>query len=235
MKTIGMIGGMAWPSTITFYRAINEQVAMRLGENGLHCAKLLLSQTDFHEVERCQTLGDWERVARLVGEQAQKLKAAGADFFVIACNTVHKVYDQIVNYSDLPCIHIADPVGEFACRKGCRKIGLMGSKYTMEGTYFTDRLRKNYGLEVVLPSAEGRESINDALYQELTRGIIRDQTRQTFLRCIGELANRGAEMIVLGCTEFDLIIKEEDSPLPLVDTTLALAKAAVDRALEEEP
>ncbi len=235
MKTIGMIGGLAWPSTVTFYRAINEEIAMRLGENGLHCAKLILSQTDFHEVEHCQTVGDWERVAQLMGQQAQRLKAAGADFFFIACNTVHTVYDEILNYTDLPCIHIADPVGEYACRIGCRKVGLMGSKYTMEGTYFTERLRKNSGLEVIVPSRESRESINDALYRELTRGIIREQTRREFLRCVGELAERGAEMIVLGCTEFGLLVKEEDSPVPLADTTLALAKAAVDRALEEEP
>ena len=234
MKTIGMIGGLAWPSTVTFYRAINEEIAARLGENGQHCAKLLLAQTDFYEVERCQRAGDWESVARLMGEQAQKLKAAGADFFIIACNTVHTVYDEILRYTDLPCIHIADPVGDYARRLGCRKLGLLGSRYTMEGGYFTDRLRERFDLELLLPPKESREKINDALYRELTRGILREETRQDFLRCMEELVKQGAEMIVLGCTEFGLLVTEQDSSVPLIDTSIALAKAAVDLALEDE-
>ncbi len=233
MKTIGMIGGLAWPSTVTFYQAINEDLAARLGENGLHCAKLILAQTDFHEVERCQTRGDWEQVGRLLGAEAQKLEAAGADFFFLACNTVHTAYEEIVRHTALPCIHIVDPVGERAVRSGCRTVGLMGSKYTMDGTYFRGRLEEKYGLRVLTPEGESRENIHSALYRELTRGIIREDTRLQFLRCVRELAERGAEMIVLGCTEFGLIVREADSPVLLIDTTLALAAAAVDRALEE--
>ena len=234
MKTIGMIGGLAWPSTITFYRAINEEIARRLGDNGLHSAKLILTQTDFYEVERNQTLGNWDRVGQLLGEEAQKLKAAGADFFFLACNTVHTAYEQILRYTELPCIHIVDPVGEYAAKSGYRKVGLMGSNYTMEGTFFKGRLKEKYGFEVLIPQGENKENIHNALYQELTRGILREDTHQKFVRCIQELTDRGAELIVLGCTEFGLIVKKEDSPVPVLDTTMALAQAVVDLALEEE-
>ncbi len=232
MKTIGMIGGLAWPSTITFYRVINEEIAERLGENGLHCAKLILTQTDFHEVEYNQSIGNWDRVGELIGEQAERLKAAGADFFFIACNTVHKAYEQIIRHTDLPCIHIVDPVGEYAVKNGYRRIGLMGSGYTTDGTYFKGRLLDRYGIQTLVPQGENRENIHRALYSELTKGIVREDTHREFVRCISELTDRGAELIVLGCTEFGLIVKQEDSAVPVLDTAVALARAAVDRALE---
>lgn len=232
MKTIGMIGGLAWPSTITFYRVINEEIAKRLGENGLHSAKLILTQTDFHDVEYNQTIGNWDRVGELLGEQAERLKAAGADFFFLACNTVHAAYEQIISHTDLPCIHIVDPVGEHAVKSGYRKVGLMGSNYTMDGTFFRGRLQEKYDLDVLIPQGENKENIHNALYRELTKGIIREETHEQFVRCIRDLIDRGAELIILGCTEFGLIVKDGDSTIPVIDTTMALAQAAVERALD---
>lgn len=233
MKTIGMIGALAWPSTITFYREINREIAARLGENGLHSAKLVMSQTDFYEVERNQTLGNWDRVGELLGTQAEQLRAAGADFFFLACNTVHTAYDQIMRHTTLPCIHIVDPIGEYAVKNGCRRVGLMGSRYTMEGTYFRERLAEKYGVQTLLPHEEHRANIHNALYQELTKGVFLEETHQKFVRCVHDLTEQGAELIVLGCTEFGLIVTQEDSPVPLIDTAVALAHAAVDRALDD--
>lgn len=232
MKTIGMIGGLAWPSTITFYRLINEEIAKRLGGNGLHSAKLIIAQTDFADVEYNQTIGDWDQVGRLLGEQAEHLKAAGADFYFLACNTVHTAYEKITGYTDLPCIHIVDPVGEYAVKNGYRTVGLIGSNYTMEGDFFKGRLQEKYGLKVMIPQGANKENIHNALYQELTKGIIREETHRKFVRCIDELIERGSELIILGCTEFGLIVSQEDSTVPMIDTTKALAIAAVDMAME---
>lgn len=233
MKTIGIIGGLAWPSTISFYRTINEEIAKRLGGNGLHSAKLIIAQTDFNEVEYNQKIGNWERVGALLGEQAQRLKAGGADFFFLACNTVHAAYEQIIRHTDLPCIHIVDPIGEYAVKNGYRTVGLMGSKYTMEGVFFKGRLQEKYGVQTIVPHGENKENIHNALYRELTKGIIREDTHQKFIQCIHELTERGAELIVLGCTEFGLVVNSEDSAVPVVDTTKALSLAAVERALSE--
>ena len=234
MKTIGIVGGLAWPSTIAFYRIINEEISGRLGENGLHCAKLVISQTDFHEVEYLQSIGNWERVGELLGDQAERLKAAGADFFFLACNTDYIAYEQIMRHTDLPCIHIVDPVGEYAVRNAYHKLGLMGSNYTMDGSFFKDRLQDRYGVQVVTPRGGNKADIHNALYQELTKGIIREETRRIFMRCIQDLTEQGAELIILGCTEFGLIVKPEDSSVPVIDTTKALAIAAVDLALNGE-
>ena len=233
MKTIGMIGGLAWPSTVTFYRTINEEIARRLGDEGSHSADLVLSQVDFHEVERCQARGDWDRVAELIGRQAAALKAAGADFYFIACNTVHTVFDRITGYTDLPCLHIVDPVGSYAVQKGLSVVGLMGSRYTMDGDYFTGRLQDKYGLRVLVPSESVREKIDCALYGELTRGIVSEETREVFRQCVAELADAGAQLIILGCTEYGLAVDPEESPVPVIDTAVALAKAAVNYALAE--
>ncbi|MCR5336239.1 MAG: amino acid racemase [Synergistes sp.] len=233
MKTIGIIGGLAWPSTITFYRIINREIAKRLGGNGLHCAKLIIAQTDFHEVEYNQTIGNWDRVGELLGEEAEQLKAAGADFFFIACNTVHAAYEQIIRHTDLPCIHIVDPVGAYAQRNGYGTVGLLGSSYTMDGTFFKSRLQDKYGVQTITPCGENKEIIHSALYRELTRGIVSEDTHRIFVRCIRELMDQGAELIVLGCTEFGLVVKNGDGTVPVIDTTEALSMAAVDLALAE--
>lgn len=233
MKTIGIIGGIAWPSTIVYYRTINEEVARRLGGNGLHCAKLVLAQTDFEEVERNQVLGNWERVGELLSVEANKLKAAGADFFIIACNTVHTAMPYIDAKTDLPYIHIVDPAAQTALSKGYKTVGLLGSGYTIKGTYFTGRLRERYGLNVLLPEGEHRDNVHNALYKELAKGIFLPKTRAKFKAAIEDLVKRGAETIILGCTEFGMLVNEEDCPVPLIDTTIAHARAAVDRALQE--
>lgn len=232
MKTIGIIGGLAWPSTITYYRLINEEVAKRLGGNGRHCANLILAQTDFEEVERNQRENNWARVGELLGIQANKLKAAGADFFIMACNTVHTAAGYVEQATDLPYIHIVDPAADLATRQGAKTVGLLGSGYTMGGTFFKDRL-KAHGLNVLVPEEEHFNNVHNALYQELVKGIIREETHEKFRAAIKNLTDRGAQVIILGCTEFNLIVKPEDSPVPLVDTTYAHAMAAVDRALKD--
>lgn len=234
MKTIGIVGGLAWPSTITYYKVINEEIAKRLAGNGRHSAKLVLAQTDFEEVERNQVLGNWERVGELLGEQANNLKAAGADFFIMACNTVHTAAGFVEQRTDLPYIHIVDPAAELAIKKGAKTVGLLGSGYTMSGEFFKGRLKDRYGLNVLIPEGEHFENVHNALYQELVKGIFLPETREKFKAAIKNLTDRGAEIVILGCTEFGLLVKQEDCCVPLVDTTYAHAIAAVDRALAED-
>ena len=231
MKTIGIIGGLAWPSTITYYKTINEEVARRLGGNGRHSAKLVLAQTDFEEVERCQALGHWERVGQLLAQQSHKLQAAGADFFIMACNTVHRAAGYVEAHTDLPYIHIVDPAAQLIQAQGARVVGLLGSGYTMKGEFFAGRLRDSYGIEVLIPQGEHYDNVHNALYQELVKGVFLPQTRERFKAALNDLCRRGAETIVLGCTEFGLLVKAQDSPVPLIDTTKAHALAAVERAL----
>jgi aspartate racemase len=231
MKTIGIVGGLAWPSSLVYYRIINEEVARRLGGNGLHCARLVLAQTDFAAVERHQVAGEWDKVGDLLAAEANKLKAAGADFYIIACNTVHTASPRIEAAVDLPFIHIVDPAAEQAVAQGCKTVGLLGSRYTMQGTYFTGRLKERYGLNVIAAEGAHEANIHNALYQELTKGIFRPETRARFKAALQDLACRGANSIILGCTEFGMLVQAEDSPVPVIDTTVAHAQAAVDRAL----
>lgn len=234
MKTIGIVGGVAWPSTVVYYRVINEEIAKGMGGNGLHCAKLVLAQTDFEEIEYNQTIGNWDRVGDLLTAEANKLKGAGADFYVIACNTVHTAYARIASQVDLPCIHIVDAAAEEVLRHGFGKVGLLGSGYTMKGTYFTGRLRDEYGLEVIIPEGANFENLHNALYQELTKRIFRPETREKFRAAMDDLAERGAQAIILGCTEFGMLVSQEDCRVPLVDTTIAHAKAAARLAMSED-
>lgn len=232
MKTIGIVGGLAWPSTITYYEIINEETAKRLGGNGRHCAKIVLAQTDFFEVEKNQTEGNWDRVGELLADSVSRLKAAGADFYIIACNTVHIAMPKVEELTDLPYIHIVDPTAEYLVRSGFKKVGLLGSGYTLEKDYFKGRLKDRYGLEVILPEGEHRENIHRALYDELVKGIVRDETKAKFDAAVLDLAGRGAEAVILGCTEFDLAVDQEKSPVPVVDTVRLHALAAVDEAVE---
>ncbi len=232
MKTIGIVGGVAWPSTVVYYQKINEEVAKRLGDNGLHCAKLIIAQTDFYEVEHNQVIGNWDKVGELLATEANKLKAAGADFFIIACNTVHTAMEYVESRTDLPYIHIVDPAAHEAKRIGIKTVGLLGSGYTMKGSYFTGRLHERYGFDIVLPEGKHLENVHNALYKELAAGIFRPETRVKFKNAIENLVSRGAEAVILGCTEFGMLVKPEDSPVPLIDTTIAHAVAAVDKAFE---
>ena len=231
MKTIGIVGGIAWPSTIVYYRTINELVARRRGGTGLHCARLVLAQTDFAEIERHQREGRWDLVGDLLAEQANRLKAAGADFFLLACNTVHTADEHIQRAVDLPFLHIVDPTGQEALNRGFTTVGLLGSRYTMTGSYFVERLHDRYALNVLIAEGEHQANVHDALYNELVKGILSPQTRAKFTAAIGDLVTRGAEAIILGCTEFGMLVAPEDSPAPIIDTTTVHAQAAVDMAL----
>lgn len=231
MKTIGIVGGVAWPSSLVYYRIINEEVARRMGGNGLHCAKLVLAQTDFETIERHQVAGEWDKVGDLLAAEANKLKAAGADFYLIACNTVHTAGERVEAAVDLPFIHIVDPTAQQAVAKGYKTVGLLGSRYTMKGSYFTGRLEKRYGLNVIVAEGEHEANVHAALYQELTKGIFRPDTRAKFKAALEDLAGRGAEAVILGCTEFGMLVQQEDSPVPILDTTVIHAHAAVHRAL----
>ncbi|WP_175696013.1 aspartate/glutamate racemase family protein [Burkholderia ambifaria] len=234
MKTIGIVGGIAWPSSIIYYQTINSLVAQQMGGEGLHCAKLVLAQTDFEEIERRQREGRWDIVGDLLAAEGNKLKAAGADFFLLACNTVHTAAERIEANVDLPFIHIVDPTASSVLERGYKTVGLLGSRYTMTGTYFVNRLKDRYGLDVVIAEGEHQENVHNALYEELAKGIFLPETREKFRRAIADLVSRGAEVIVLGCTEFGMLVKPEDSPVPIVDTTIAHAEAAVRLALASE-
>lgn len=231
MKTIGIVGGLAWPSTITYYKLINEEIAKRLGGDGLHCASLLLAQTDFEQIAHAQARGDWQRVGALLAGQANRLKAAGADFFLLACNTVHAAAEYLEAGTDLPYIHIVDPAAELAVAMGAKTVGLLGSGYTMRGTFFRERLQERYGLHVLTPAGAHFDNIHNALYQELVKDVFLPETREKFRAAIRGLTDRGVQAVILGCTEFGLLVKPEDCAVPLIDTTYAHAMAAVDSAL----
>ena len=232
MKTIGIVGGIAWPSSIVYYRIINELVAQRLGDGSLHSACLVLVQTDFEQIERNQREGRWDLVGDLLAEQGNKLKAAGADFFLLACNTVHSAADRIVSAVDLPFLHIVDPTAREVQQRGLLTVGLLGSRYTMTGSFFVGRLR-DYGINVLVCEGEHQENVHGALYGELAKGIFLPSTREKFKAAIADLVRRGAQAVILGCTEFGMLLEAGDSLVPLIDTTLAHAQAAVEMALQE--
>jgi aspartate racemase len=232
MKTIGIVGGIAWPSTLVYYRRINEYYKECTKGNGLQTPNLVLTQTNFALVEQAQTDGRWDQVGRLLAAEANKLKAAGADFFLLACNTVHTAEDVITPAVSLPMLHIVDAAAKRVLDNGYTTIGLLGSRYTMTGTYFVDRLKK-YGLKVLVAEGEHQENVHNALYQELAKNIFLPQTRQKFKAAMADLAARGAQAIILGCTEFGMLIQQEGSSVPIIDTSIVHAEAAVDLALAE--
>ena len=230
MKTIGLIGGMSWESSAEYYRLINEEVKNRLG--GLHSAKCILYSVDFEEVERYQAEGDWESAGKLLGHVAQSLEKAGAEFIVICTNTMHKVIDFIEEKISIPILHIADATANQIQNSGIKTIGLLGTKYTMEHDFYKSRMISN-GIEVLIPHSEEREEINKIIFEELVLGKVEHSSREYYKKVIQSLVNRGAEGIVLGCTEIGLLVKSEDSEVPLFDTTVIHAMAAVNTSLED--
>jgi len=232
MKTIGLLGGMSWESTETYYRLINEGVKKRLG--GLHSAKICLYSVDFEEIERLQHAGDWEGMARILIEAAQRIEAGGADFLLICTNTMHKVAPEIEAQINIPILHIADATAERVRSQGINTVGLLGTNFTMEQKFYTGRLREKYGIEVLIPSAPERQIIHSVIYQELCLGKILAASRSKYLRIINQLAAQGAEAIILGCTEIPLLIQQEHTSIPLFDTTEIHAAKAVGTALLEE-
>lgn len=228
MKTIGLIGGMSWESTVTYYQIVNEAIKERLG--GLHSAKVLLYSVDFHEIEKRQTSGDWEECAQILGEAARNLEHAGADFILICTNTMHKVAPQVQQMIGVPLIHIAEAAAEELKKKGIRKVALLGTKYTMTQDFYKGKLQEA-GIDVLIPDEAGIAMVNQVIFDELCLGIISPESREKFAAEIEKLASRGAEGVVLGCTEIGLLIRQEDVSLPVFDTTVIHARKAVELAL----
>jgi aspartate racemase len=230
MKTIGMIGGMSWESSLEYYRLVNEAVKEKMG--GLHSAKCILYSVDFGEIEKMLASGDWEGLEARLGEAALELKEAGADFLLICTNTMHKLAEKVEAKAGLPLLHIADAAAGEIQAEGLEKVGLLGTKFTMEETFYRERLEDKFGIKVLIPEAGDREFVNSVIFNELCLGIIKDDSRKKFREIIGDLVSKGAEGIVLGCTEIPLLIGQEDSEVPVFDTTKLQALAAVEFALE---
>lgn len=229
MKTIGLIGGMSWESTLVYYRLINEGVKTRLG--GLHSARCVLYSVDFAEVEMMQTQGQWDQAGQLLGLAAEQVEAGGAEFVILCTNTMHKVADKIEVRLHIPFLHIADATAHEIVKSGIRRVGLVGTRFTMEEDFYRGRLTSKYGLEVLVPSAAEREKVHRVIYEELCVGRVEAHSRQDYREIMEGLAVRGAEGIILGCTEVGLLIQAKDSSVPLFDTTLIHAQSAVDFAL----
>ena len=229
MKTIGLIGGMSWESSLEYYRLINKFTKKRLGKK--HSAESLMYSVDFAEIEKMQHRGQWDLLKNKMINYAQKLKKGGADFIVICTNTMHKLAADIENEVDIPLIHIADAAAESIKNQGLEKVALLGTRFTMEKDFYKDRLKER-GIEVIIPWEEEREIVHNTIYNELIDGLILDKSREKFQKIINNLYVREAEGVVLGCTEIPLLIKEEDSPIPVFDTTELHAKSAVKFALK---
>lgn len=228
MKTIGLIGGMSWESTVSYYQIINEEVKRRLG--GLHSAKVILYSVEFDEIEKCQSNGDWEKSGDILGNAAKGLEAAGADFILICTNTMHKVAPQIQSMIHIPIIHIADATAEELEKCQIRSVGLLGTKYTMTQEFYKQRLIDR-GIDVVIPDVEDIDVVNDIIFQELCIGKIKEESRKKFQKIIDSLKDKGADGVILGCTEIGLLIHQADSSLPVFDTIVIHAKRAVEIAL----
>ena len=231
MKTIGLLGGMSWESTVGYYRAINEGVKARLG--GLHSAQIVLYSVDFEPIEKLQHAGDWAATARLLSEAALKVQRAGADGLLICTNTMHKVAPEIEAALDIPLLHIADATAEVLVERGVRRVGLLGTGFTMEQDFYKGRLAEKYGLDVVVPEAADRDIVHSVIYQELCLGDFQSASKAEYLRIIDALAADGAEAVILGCTEIGLLVQQADTTVPLVDTTAIHAGKAVDFLLQD--
>jgi aspartate racemase len=230
MKTIGLLGGMSWESTLEYYRIINQEVKARLG--GLHSARCLLYSVDFAEIESLQHQGRWTHAGSVLAEAARRLELGGADFVVLCTNTMHKVADEIQAGIGISLLHIADATAEKIKAAGMFRVGLLGTRFTMEQDFYRGRLEQRHGLEVVVPEPEAREIVHRVIYDELCRGVIRDSSQAAYRGIIADLVNKGAQGIIAGCTEIELLVHDEDSPALLFPTTRIHAVAAVDRALQ---
>lgn len=231
MKTIGLIGGMSWESSIEYYRIINETAKSKLGS--LHSARSIMYSVDFADVETLQHEGRWNDAARLLMGAAKSLENGGADFVVLCTNTMHKVADEIQAHIHIPFLHIADATAQRIKESGLRKIGLLGTRFTMEEDFYKTRLSRKYGLDVMTPGAPEREIVHRVIYDELVLGEIRQDSREQYVNIIERLIKDGAEGVILGCTEIGLLVHREDCRVPLFDTTRIHAEAAVEYALAE--
>lgn len=229
MKTIGMIGGMSWESSLEYYRIINQTVKDRLG--GLHSAQSLMFSFDFEEVETLQQRGEWDAATALMVAAAQAVERGGAELLLICTNTMHKMADEVQAQIGIPLVHIADATAEKIKAQGIHKIGLLGTRFTMEEDFYAGRLAGKHGLEVLIPAETDRQLVHDVIYDELCLGITRDRSRDEYRRIIAALVESGAEGVILGCTEIMLLVGQDDSSVPVFDTTTIHAVAAVEHAL----
>jgi aspartate racemase len=230
MKTIGLIGGMSWESSLEYYRIINEEVKKQVG--GLHSAKSLMYSVDFAEIEQLQHNGEWDKATQLMVDAAKNLEKGGADFVIICTNTMHKMAKAVEEAISIPLLHIADPTAEAIKTQNLTKIALLGTKYTMEQDFYKGRLIDNFGLGVIVPDDADRQIIHDVIYNELCLGNIRTESKKLFIDIIEKLHQDGAQGVILGCTEIGILIKQGDVTIPVFDTTLIHAVAAVNLALE---
>ena len=230
LKTIGLIGGMSWESSMTYYKVINETVKNKLG--GLHSAKCIMYSVDFYEIEKCQADGNWEKSGEILGEVAYNLEKAGADFIVICTNTMHKVINQIKERISIPILHIAEMTAEKILEKKMKNIALLGTKYTMEQDFYKSKLIEK-GINVIIPDKNDIEIINNVIYDELCLGIINPESKTKYLEIVKTLKQKGAEGIILGCTEIGLLIKSEDTDVPLFDTALIHAEQAAIYSIKD--
>ena len=231
MKTIGLLGGMSWESTIGYYRSINKGIKDALG--GLHSAKIAMYSVDFDPIEKLQHDGNWEETANILCEAAKNVQRAGADFLLICTNTMHKVAPQIQKAIDIPLLHIADATAEVILKKGMKTVGLLGTAFTMEQDFYKGRLNENYGLTVLVPNETDRKIVHNIIYKELCLGNTLQASKVEYLRIIESLANQGAEAVILGCTEIGMLVEQKDTETALLDTTYIHAKKAVEWAIQE--
>jgi len=229
MKTIGLLGGMSWESTVGYYRAINEGVKNSLG--GLHSAKIILNSVDFDPIEKLQHNGDWDGTAAILSAAALGIQSAGADFLIICTNTMHKVAPEIEQAIRIPILHIADATAEVLIDNGIKTVGLLGTKFTMEQEFYKGRLTKKYGIKVIVPNDHDRKIVHNVIYQELCLGQIIENSKVEYLRIIKQLSTQGAEAVILGCTEIGMLVDQTDTLVKLLDTTAIHAAKAVAYAI----
>lgn len=229
MKTIGMLGGMSWESTASYYKALNEGVKSQLG--GLHSAKICLYSVDFDEIEKLQHQGNWSETALILAEAAKSVERGGADFLMICTNTMHKVVPEIESQISIPILHIADATAKILVRDGVTKVGLLGTRFTMEQDFYKGRITEKFGIEVIVPDADEQTVVHDIIYQELCLGQINSDSRERYLEIIANLHAQGAQAVILGCTEIALLVKQSDTTVPLYDTTQIHAAHGVEWAL----
>ena len=233
MNKIGLLGGMSWESTQSYYRIINQGVNAKLG--GLHSAEMVLYSIDFAPIEQLQKLGDWDAMAKILINAAQSIEKAGADALLICTNTMHKVADQVAAEIDIPLLHIADATGEVLQQQGINTVGLLGTAFTMEQEFYRERLQQKFGLEVLVPDTEARQTVHRIIYDELCAGKILSESKAAYLDIIHDLAQRGAQAVILGCTEIGLLVQQQDTEVKLLDTTAIHAEKAVAFAVAESP
>ncbi|WOH39120.1 aspartate/glutamate racemase family protein [Thalassotalea fonticola] len=229
MKTIGLLGGMSWESSVGYYRTINEGVKTALG--GLHSAKIVMCSVDFEPIEKLQHEGDWQGTAKILSQAAKSVQSAGADFLLICTNTMHKVAPQIEAAIDIPVLHIADATADVLVKKGIKTVGLLGTAFTMEQDFYKGRLSEYYGLTVLTPNQEDRAIIHNVIYKELVLGKTLPASKAEYLRIINSLAEQGAEAVILGCTEIGMLVQQTDTNVTLLDTTYIHAQKAVEQAI----